>query len=144
MGRFEKKYLNTFNEVAKQNRIIINPKRISNKELYEKISEADYLIYPYRHISQSGALLLGLYFNKIIVASNLPQFIETLNEFKQEWFFESDSPDSLATLLQKLLTGKIAVSDELEIIANLKEKYSWDNVAKSTLSMYKSLWKNDT
>lgn len=139
VGRLGKEYLDTFEDVAVKNHINIHPERISNKELYEKISAADYLIYPYRQISQSGALLLGLYFKKIIVASDLPQFIETLCGFKQEWFFKSESPESLATLLIDLLTGKIASSEELEITEKLKEKYSWDTVAKSTLSMYRNL-----
>ena len=138
VGRLGDEYLSTFREVAILNQIVINPKRISNKELYEKISSSDYLIYPYRKISQSGALLLGLYFNKIIVASDLPQFVETLKGFKHEWFFRSDSPDSLASLLQRLITEENSVEGELKIIEDLKKEYSWDNVAKSTLLMYKN------
>lgn len=38
---------------------------LSNDELYEEINNSDVLVLPYREISQSGVLLLSIYFEKI-------------------------------------------------------------------------------
>lgn len=137
VGRLQDAYLQSFEEVAKRNNILINPNRISNEELYEQINSADFLVYPYRRISQSGALLLGLYFNKPIIASDLPPFVETLDGFKKEWFFMNDSPEELANLITKYVRHEIDVNAQMSVIAKLKDLYSWDSIAKNTLSVYR-------
>lgn len=141
VGRLNKDYWDTFREKAERNHIVINPERISNKELYEKISSADYLVYPYRQISQSGALLLGVYFNKQIIPSNLPQFIETLDDFQSDWFFKSESPESLSNLIQRHLNNTINHIEQTRCINKLQVKYSWDTVALKTLEMYHQITK---
>lgn len=138
VGRLQDSYLKTFEEVAKRNNIVINPNRISNEDLYEQIDSADFLVYPYRRISQSGALLLGLYFNKPIIASDLPPFVETLDGFKSEWFFKNDSPEDLASLITKYVRHEIDVNAQLPVIAKLKDLYSWDTIADSILRVYKN------
>lgn len=139
VGRMQEGYLKTFEHVAQRNNILINPYRISNKELYEKIVGSDFLVYPYRRISQSGALLLGLYFNKPILASDLPPFIETLDGFETEWFFKSESTEDLARLITDCVSGRINLESQLQCIGKLKDIYSWDSVAKSTLLVYKNI-----
>ena len=52
---------------------------LSNDELYEEINNSDVLVLPYREISQSGVLLLSIYFEKNIICSDLPSFVETIH-----------------------------------------------------------------
>lgn len=52
---------------------------LSNDELYEEINNSDVLVLPYREISQSGVLLLSIYFEKNIICSDLPSFVRTIH-----------------------------------------------------------------
>jgi len=106
------------------------PVTVSNSELYQEISSADCLVYPYRNISQSGALLLGLYFEKLIIASNLPSFLETLVGFEPEWFFEKGKSIELSKLISRYINGEIDVALQRQAIKNLKQRYSWEEIAK--------------
>ena len=67
---------------------------LSNDELYEEINNSDVLVLPYREISQSGVLLLSIYFEKNIICSDLPSFVETIhgdqdNSLDHDFFFKN-------------------------------------------------------
>lgn len=56
-------------------------RHISDDELRYLYSKADYLCLPYRKTSQSGILEMAFYFKKPIIASDVPYFRTTLEEF---------------------------------------------------------------
>lgn len=56
-------------------------RHISDDELMCLYSNADYLALPYRKTSQSGILEMAFYFKKPIIASSVPYFMTTLEEF---------------------------------------------------------------
>lgn len=122
-------------------RIRWSPHFIDNKSLFNEINSCDLIVLPYREISQSGVLLLSLYFEKLIVCSDLPSFVETMRgdegeELDDDLFFESGNPVSLCKLLSRYIdnaTDEIAIHHRLSV---LKEKYSWDSSAKATLDVY--------
>ena len=113
-----------------------NNSYVSNEFLDQSINDSDLIVLPYRKISQSGVLLLALSCNKLILTSNLPSFIETLDGYKKEWFFEKENPKSLSDKIIDYLDGRILADEQLLVINNLSSKYSWDNTAKATLIAY--------
>lgn len=115
------------------------PYYVDDQELSREIMDSDIIILPYRAISQSGVLLLALSFGKIIFTSDLPSFKETLEGYDNEMFFESENPQSLANLLKRYLDRKIDIDRALLTIRKLNDKYSWNNVAALTCSLYKSI-----
>lgn len=60
------------------------PYFVAEQKLDYEINESDVIILPYRSISQSGVLLLSLYFKKPIITSDLPSFKETLKGYRDE------------------------------------------------------------
>jgi len=112
---------------------------IEDDLLYQKISEADIIFLPYRRISQSGVLLLALATKRLIVTSNLPTFKETLKGYNDEMFFESENPQSLASLICKYVDGVIDRDRVLSTLESLEKLYSWDESAKNTISLYNSM-----
>lgn len=115
------------------------PRFLDDDELYAYINRADIIVLPYRRISQSGVLLLALSTNRYIVASNLPNFKETLMGFPEDMFFQSEDPKDLARVLEKCVCNQ---QDEKKInssIVFLNELYSWEKSAEKTLSTYKTL-----
>lgn len=108
--------------------IEIIPNYISDETLYQYIIESDILVFPYRKISQSGALLLALNFKKNIITSNLPTFRETLIGFENDMFFESENEQSLANVIEKFVNDKSFAEKQCEIIESLKNVYSWERL----------------
>ena len=103
------------------------------------IDNADFIALPYREISQSGVLLLALFFRKPLLISDLPSFRETLKGFTTDMFFETGSAVSLRDLIVRMLNGNIDIKRELQIIEDLNSEYSWENSATKTISIYNLL-----
>ena len=115
------------------------PYFLPEKELYELIDDANVIVLPYRQISQSGVLLLALYFRRLIVTSDLPSFKETLQGFSDDMFFESENPHSLASLMMRYIDDKVDCNKQMIAIEKLNVVYSWNKAAEKTYSVYFSL-----
>ena len=124
---------NDFYQELKQKARCLNiewvPEFVSDEYLYEKIKESDVIVIPYREISQSGVLLLALSFKRIIIASDLPSFKETLTGCSDEIFFENGSAKSLAQVIEKVSNGQIDMESEVKKLDQLQHMYSWEKIA---------------
>lgn len=110
------------------------PKFIPDDELYRKISDSDVIVIPYREISQSGVLLLALSFKRLIIASDLPSFKETLVGFRDDMFFENGNADSLAKVIKDCIRFGLEKENVYSILENLCETYSWEKIGKVYLN----------
>ncbi len=120
------------------------PYFLPEQELYERINKANVIVLPYKSISQSGVLLLALYFRRFIITSNLPAFKETLRGFSDDMFFESENPKSLAQLMMKYVDGQIDTQKQMNVIENLNMQYSWRAAASKTIELYKKITKESS
>lgn len=118
------------------------PYFLPEQELYEKIDKANVIVLPYKQISQSGVLLLALYFRRYIITSDLPTFKETLHGFTDDMFFESEKSDSLSQLMMRYVDEKIDTEKQMQAIDNLNEQYSWNLAAEKTIAIYESIVQN--
>lgn len=112
---------------------------LEDELLYQKISESDIIFLPYRRISQSGVLLLAIATKRLIVTSDLPTFKETLKGYNETMFFESEKPQSLASLICKYVNGNIDRDKTLNALESLEELYSWNESANKTINIYKMI-----
>lgn len=114
---------------------------LTDEELYQEINAADLIVLPYRNISQSGVLLLSIFFGKLIICSDLPSFKETMHGdedvgLDDSLFFKSEEVDSLRELLKKYIDGSIDEEAVRKRIMHLKSQYSWQSAAKATMKVY--------
>lgn len=114
---------------------------LGDDELYQEINAADLIVLPYRAISQSGALLLSIYFDKLIICSDLPAFKETMQGDEDDGldnslFFRSEDSGALRELLIKYIDGNIDEEAIRKRLRHLKSLYSWKSAAKATLKVY--------
>lgn len=138
IGKMSSELLNKFHNVDYN--LYVRDEYVSDEALYEEIVNSDLLIYPYRAISQSGALLLGLYFNKIIITSNLPSFIETLESYPPEMFFKAGNAISLSEVIKLYLNSDEDFKSNLhDILTKIKQLNSWDSAAHDTIKLYNDL-----
>lgn len=115
---------------------------LPDKELCEEIKNSDVLLLPYREISQSGVLLLSIYFEKSMICSDLPSFVETIHgdqddSLDNDMFFRNETPESLCELLKRHINGNVNNEMIKQRIKHLKALYSWENAAKATVLFYK-------
>lgn len=127
VGQTPDDYLKTLQEKATGLDIKFTPKFVPDDILNGIILESDVIVLPYREISQSGVLLLALYFERPIICSNLPSFKETLEGYNSDLFFEKDSPKDLARVIIHMVSEPN--HDGIDVQA-LKKKYSWENIAQ--------------
>ena len=114
---------------------------LTDEELYQEINAADLIVLPYRNISQSGVLLLSIFFGKLIICSELPSFKETMQGGEGDGlndclFFKSEEANSLRELLKKYIDGSIDEEAVRKRIMHLKSQYSWQSAAKATMKVY--------
>ena len=98
---------------------------------------ADILVYPYKEITGSGALLTGLSFAKPIVATNLKAFREELSNGEAGLLEAYGEKEKFAAAL-------ICLIDNPELRSVLGEKAgqvteSWASIAQKTRKCYESL-----
>lgn len=115
---------------------------LSDEELYQEINAADLIVLPYRAISQSGVLLLSIYFGKLIICSDLPSFKETMqgedgNSLDNDLFFKNEDADSLRVLIMRYIDGKIDEEAVRKRVNHIKSLNSWQSAAKATIEVYK-------
>lgn len=135
-GDIQKSYYEQLKSVETGVELKWIPSFVESKKLYSMIDEADIILLPYREISQSGVLLLALYFKRPIIASNLPSFRETLSGFTDEMFCEAGDPISLANVISCFIKGNVDINKQLALINELNIKYSWQESAKMTFVTY--------
>lgn len=113
---------------------------MSDQDLYQEIQEADLLTYPYRAISQSGALLLGLYFKKPVIISDLPSFVETLGQdYPHELICKAGDAQSLADSIRWSVANLSNMQHVQKTIQHIIDTNSWESAANKTIQLYHQL-----
>lgn len=126
---------------------------IPTGQLPDYYAAADILVYPYRSITTSGALLTGMAYGKPIVASNLEPFRENLIHQRNALLVEPGDAMDLGTSLLLLLLDLACTQlskglpDGLSLYHRLSGEAanraasgpSWSAIAVQTLALYRSL-----
>jgi len=113
---------------------------LSNDELVMYHVASDLVVFPYRDITQSGALLTAMAFGKAIVATNLGGFQETLEHDVTALLVPYNDFPALAAAIVKVLKNP-AIKDKIGEGAaqQVRRKYGWDIITEKTLSCYRQL-----
>jgi glycosyltransferase involved in cell wall biosynthesis len=108
---------------------------VSRSELSDYYRAADIIVYPYREVTTSGALLTGLNYHKPIIATALPPFQELLSGHGAVLLDYGDV-DALAGALAHLVKNP---SDRELMAASLSRLHaSWTEIAARTVECYGS------
>jgi glycosyltransferase involved in cell wall biosynthesis len=106
-------------------------------EIPSIIQAADILVYPYREITQSGALLTGLTFGKAIVATDLPPFRETLAADEAGLLVPYGDIPAFAGALIRLVDNP---SERARLAAKAAAlAISWSDIAAQTDDCYRTV-----
>lgn len=119
-------------------------RRIGDEELPELFANADACVFPYKEIYGSGALLMAYTYQKPVIASNVPTFIEETENGKTGLLFKNENPQSLAETIERFVNlddqQRKSYSDYIAKLVN--EKYNWAASAKKTVEAYEKALQN--
>lgn len=76
---------------------------IPNEKIPDLFSSSHYLVLPYRDVTQSGPLALALEYGVPIIHSDLPGFMDLLDECTIDFPFISNDPHDLSRVLKRVL-----------------------------------------
>ena len=139
VGKIDKAYYQNLKQQTENLNVEWIPHFVPDEVLNKKISESDLIILPYREISQSGVLLLALFFEKMLIVSDLPSFKETLEGCSANLFFESKNPQSLCFRLLDLIENVSSWDEYLLQLKKVKKRNLWETSARRTLCCYKEI-----
>jgi glycosyltransferase involved in cell wall biosynthesis len=115
---------------------------LSDEEMYSFTESSDVLLFPYKRISQSGALLYTLSFRKPVIVSNIGGLTQPFEVAKIGWILEENTPKALSDLILYLGTHKRLIreiqNDTVEW-NKVENFYSWNKIGVQTLRLYQSL-----
>lgn len=116
------------------------PRFIEDSEIPAIMRAADVLALPYRDIEQSGVLYTGLAFGKAMVLSDVGGFGEVARDHDAARLVQPDDPAGLAAALSELVADPEARHGlEQKAQAAADGPYSWPDIARSTMRLYREV-----
>jgi len=133
-------YKNKISTFQRDGSLIINFSYIPSDKVAAYFTAADFVVLPYKDIDHSGIVHLAYSFETPIIATNVGDFSETIEEGKSGYLVEKNDPNALADTI-------IEAFNNIELNLNMKKyikelnnnKYSWDKIARKTIEIYKNV-----
>lgn len=118
-------------------------RRIGDEELPQLFDWADVCVFPYREIYGSGALLMAYSFEKPVIASDVPAFVEETDSGSTGMLFKNKDSEALAEILVRFSNLSCEERDNMiaSIRALVNNKYNWVLSAKMTADLYSEVVK---
>lgn len=117
----------------------LKPFYIPDEEMEIYFKAADVVIIPYLEIYQSFIHMQAFYFGKPVIATDIGSFREDIMEGKMGYIVPPNNPIALAkaidTFVLEMLPNFAVISEFIQNEAD--RKFSWDESAKSYVSLYK-------
>ena len=112
---------------------------VPEEEIQGLFGNADFLLFPYRSIYGSGALMMAYTYDKPVIASDIPTFVEETEGGRTGILFESEDPQALADAIIRAYECDEEQIREYEdsICSLVSEKYNWERSAERTAEVYR-------
>ena len=108
-------------------------RRVENDEIANLFSTSDYLILPYKEVTQSGPLLISYYYNLPVIASDHDGFREYISHGESGFLFQNENPTSLASVMEQIIQNKY---DNAAIRHNLSNFIAENNSLEKIIELY--------
>lgn len=119
--------------------------RVPDNEVANLFASADYLVLPYRDVSQSGPLSVAYYYNLPVIASNHDGFKEFIHNNENGFLFKNEDSDDLSRVLREIIDGKhdyYAIKRNLKqfVVSNLSTNKIVDMYIDGLDTLYKEIY----
>jgi glycosyltransferase involved in cell wall biosynthesis len=120
--------------------VLLDLRFVSVEELSGLFEAADVLVYPYREITTSGALMTGVVHGKAIVATALPAFEQILRHGESALLVRYGNVEELALALLRLIRHPELRRAMGERLLESQGRISrWEDIAERTIACYRTV-----
>lgn len=128
------------NSLGLQSTVELHLNFLPIEEMIACYQAADIVVYPYKAVTTSGALMTGVAQAKAIIATGLPPFIEILEHEKNALLCQYGNTAQLASALLRLINDPSLRSRLGAEVSKLNlGKRAWDVIAAQTYDCYVSV-----
>lgn len=137
------KYQNMISKLPKEIKIIFHDKFIPDTEVEKYFIASDLVVLSYRRISHSGVLHVAYSFGRPVIATNVGDFEETIEEGKSGFVLSYNNPENLSEKIIQAFSDKLKLEEMGKYARHLSEtKYTWQNSAELLKPIYEEMIKN--
>lgn len=122
-------------KVAEQKNIKLMAGFVPEDQIQVYMNACDVVVFPYRDILTSGAVLLAMSFGRACIAPRKSCIGEVLDE-SGAFLYDPDEESGLLEAMNNAIKMKAALEDMGDRNRELAEKYNWDDIAKMTFDVY--------
>ena len=121
----------------------LNP--IPNGDIPNLFGYNHYAVYPYKNMSQSGALKVAYFYNNPVIVTDLKGFTDEVEDNTDGYIFKSDDVLSLKQIMKKCIDDGFDGYNELQrkMRNHIEGKYSLENIANQYSQMFEKVLKNE-
>ena len=135
--KHERFYSNKINRSKYKDRIIFHAGYVPKENIIRYFAVSDAVILPYKEIDHSGIVHLAYSFGKPVIATNVGDFNEVIENNKNGILLNGNNAEELAEKITEAFANKQKLVEMGQYARELSEtKYSWRDVAKGTISVY--------
>ena len=118
-------------------------RRVPDEELPDLFEKADFALFPYKEIYGSGALLMAYTYDKPVIVSDIPAFVEETDNGSTGLLFQTENPKDLAKCIEKAveMSSTEIENCKLSIKKLVDRKYNWNISAKKLFDIYASMYR---
>ena len=136
-------YTDIISDLPKEINVIFHDKFIPNVDVEKYFIASDVVLLPYRRISHSGVLHLAYSFGRPVIATNVGDFEETIDEGKSGFVLASNSPENLAEKIIQAFSNRPKLEEMGRYARHLSEtKYTWEKSAELMKPIYEKMIKD--
>ena len=129
-------------KLPKEVNVVFHEKYIPDAEVAKYFIASDVVVLPYRGISHSGVLHVAYSFGRPVIATDVGDFKESIEEGKSGFVLSSNSPENLSEKIIQAFSDKQKLEKMGKYARNLSEtKYSWKNSAILMKPIYEKMIK---
>lgn len=133
-------YLRGIRDLGLEERVDFRHGFVDDRQVPALFAAADLVILPYRHVYQSGVLLLAMSRGRAVLASDLPPMAEVVRDGTDGFLFRHGDSEHLAQRLVELAARPerlAAVGDAAR--ARMRQRHDWRTIGEHTLAVYRRL-----
>ena len=120
-------------------RLTIEPRFVLDDELPGLFSTSVIAVFPYREIEASGVLSIALACGRPVIASNLGNFAETLQDGVQGHLVPPDDIPALSAAMTHMLADRAFAASCASAARRLVDAVpNWDDIGRLTAAVYRA------
>lgn len=121
-------------------RVVFDSRYLEIEEIGPLMKIATVMVYPYRNITQSGALQVAYAFGKPVVTTNVGGFPEAVEDGKNGYLVPADAPNELASAILRIIGDDDLAKRMGEHSKYLSDtQFAWEPIARDILKVYENL-----